>query len=149
MALNAVCGGGASPNTLAYIKNQQLNLGNYKTSGLDFTATWQGAATDWGRFNVGYRGTYVMTYEYQLEKDAAYNDNLGNYFNGNPIARYRQLLNFGWQKAAWSSSARQPLTSSYTRPERERSGQRRCRDEHLGSGGHLDRREGPGGDGRA
>ncbi len=113
-ALVATCGAGASPNTLAYIKNQQLNLGNYNTDGIDITATWQGAATDYGRFNFGWKGTYVMTYEYQLEQGAAYNNNLGVYFNGNPVARYRQVMNFGWQYGAWSSQLVNRYTSAYT-----------------------------------
>ena len=113
-ALVATCGGGASPNTLAYIVNTTTNLGNYKTSGLDLQAGWQSAAGDWGRFNVNYRGTYVINYEYQLEQGGAYFDNLGNYFNGNPVARYRQMLAFGWQKAAWSAGLVNRYSSSYT-----------------------------------
>ncbi len=111
--MSNVCGGDASPNTLAYIINKQLNLGNYKTDGIDVTATWQGKATDWGRFNFGWKGTYVMTYEYQLEKDAAYNNNLGVYFNGGPVARYRQVMNFGWQYGAWASQLLNRYTSAY------------------------------------
>ncbi len=112
--LAATCGGGASPNTLAYIVNGTTNLGNYKTSGLDLQAGWQSAASDWGRFNVNYRGTYVMTYEYQLEQGGEFFNNNGVYFNGNPVARYRQMLAFGWQKAAWSVGLINRYTSSYT-----------------------------------
>lgn len=114
LKLAATCGGGASPNTLAYIVNTTTNLGNYKTSGLDFQAGWQSAVSDWGRFTVDYRGTYVINYEYQLEQGGAYFDNNGNYFNGNPVARYRQMLAFGWQKAAWSVGLINRYTSSYT-----------------------------------
>lgn len=103
-----------NPNALAYIVNTTTNLGSYKTSGLDLQAAWQSAASDWGRFSVNYRGTYVITYEYQLEQGGAYYDNLGNYFNGGPVARYRQTLAFGWQKAAWSAALVNRYTSSYT-----------------------------------
>ena len=44
-ALSNVCGGDASPNTLAYIKDTFFNIGNYNTDGIDITATWQGKAT--------------------------------------------------------------------------------------------------------
>jgi iron complex outermembrane recepter protein len=111
--LSNVCGGDASPNTLAYIKNTQLNLGNYNTDGVDITATWQGKPSDYGRFNFGWKGTYVMTYEYQLEKDAVYNNNLGVYFNGGPVARYRQVMNFGWQYGAWATQLVNRYTSAY------------------------------------
>jgi len=110
-ALAACAPAGGDP--LAYIKNTQLNLGTYKTSGLDLTATWQGGATEIGKFSVGYKGTYVLNYEYQLEADAVYNDNLGKYFNGNPIARYRQILNFGWQYGAWAAQLVNRYTSGY------------------------------------
>ncbi len=113
-ALAATCGAGASPNTLAYIKNQQLNLGTYNTSGIDFSAGWQGAASDMGRFNVDYKGTYVLTYEYQLEKGGVFNDNLGKYFNGNPIASYRHVLSGSWQMAAWNTQLINRYTNGYT-----------------------------------
>jgi iron complex outermembrane receptor protein len=98
---------------LAYITNTQLNLGSYKTSGLDFTANWQGVASDVGKFSFGWKGTYVMTYEYQLEQGAVYNNNLGVYFNGNPVARYRQVMNFGWQYGSWATQLVNRYTSSY------------------------------------
>lgn len=103
----------AGGDPLAYIKNTQLNLGNYNTDGIDVTATWQSTATDWGRFNIGYRGTYVMSYEYQLENGGVYNNNLGVYFNGNPVSRYRQVLNFGWQSGPWAAMLVNRYTSSY------------------------------------
>ena len=98
---------------LAYIINTQKNLGSYQTSGLDFTANWQGVASDVGKFSVGWKGTYVMTYEYQLERGSEYSNNLGVYFNGNPVARYRQVLNFGWQYGSWATQLVNRYTSSY------------------------------------
>ncbi len=111
--LAATCTATASPNTLAYIVNTTTNLGDYKTSGLDLQAAWQSPVGDWGQFSVNYRGTYVLTYEYQLEKNGPYFDNLGEYFNGNPVARYRQMLAFGWQKAAWSTALINRYSSAY------------------------------------
>ena len=55
----------------------------------------------------------MLTYEYQLEKNGPYFDNLGEYFNGNPVARYRQMLAFGWQKAAWSTALINRYSSAY------------------------------------
>jgi len=112
--LTGTCTPTASPNTLAYIVNTTTNLGDYKTSGLDLQAAYQSPVGDWGQFSINYRGTYVLTYEYQLEKGGQFFDNLGNYFNGGPVARYRQMLSFGWQKAAWSSALINRYTSSYT-----------------------------------
>ena len=91
--------GAADP--LAFIDDPYVNLGNYKTSGLDFSAAWRSAATEYGRFSLGWQATYVLQYEYQLESGGAYNNNLGTYFNGQPISRYRQVLNLGWQQGDW------------------------------------------------
>ena len=101
--------GGADP--LAYLDDPYRNLGNYKTSGLDFAAAWRGPATDYGRFSVAWQATYVLQYEYQLDAGGTYNNNLGTYFNGRPVSRYRQVLNFGWQQGAWLVN----LINRYTR----------------------------------
>lgn len=102
-ALVSTCGSNQTGDPLAYIINKQLNLGTYKTSGLDFAAGWRSEATEYGRFSVGYNGTYILSYEYQLEAGAAYNDNLGVYFNGLPISQYRHTLSFGWQNGPWAA----------------------------------------------
>lgn len=108
------CKNNTSGDPIAYFQNTQLNLGTYKTSGIDITGTWQSEATAYGRFNVGYRGTYVMEYEYQLTRGAEFSNNLGIYFNGNPVSRYRQVLNFGWQYSAWAAQLVNRYSSAYT-----------------------------------
>ena len=94
------CGIG-SGDPIAYIDNAKSNLGRYETRGVDLAASWRSAASDIGRFIVGWRGTYVLKYEYQLEPGGVFNNNLGTFFNGAPISRYRQVLNLGWQQGAW------------------------------------------------
>jgi iron complex outermembrane receptor protein len=96
---------------LAYIVNTYQNLGNYKTSGIDFSAAWRSQAYSFGKFSVGWQATYVLNYEYQFESDGAYFNNLGTYFNGQAISRYRQNLVFGWQLANWSAN----LINRYSR----------------------------------
>ncbi|MEF9995070.1 MAG: TonB-dependent receptor [Burkholderiaceae bacterium] len=88
---------------LAYIVDTTQNLGGIKTDGLDLTFQWQSAATDAGRFNFGVRGTYVLSYKYQLEPNGEWIDNLGNYSNGSPVFRYQQVTTLGWQKGPWST----------------------------------------------
>ena len=112
VAIAACAPAGGDP--LAYITNLTVNLGSYRTSGLDFTATWQSGAIEFGKFSVGWKGTYVLNYDYQLEVGSAYSDNLGIYFNGNPISKYRQVLNFGWQYGAWTTQLVNRYTSGYT-----------------------------------
>jgi iron complex outermembrane recepter protein len=112
-ALIDACGiPGGDP--LAYIQNTQLNLGNFKTQGLDFSANWATGATPYGNFNVGYRGTYVTKYEYQLEPGGEYFDNLGNYFNGIPVLRYQHVASVNWLWGVWSTTLLNRHRGGYT-----------------------------------
>ncbi len=104
--------GGGDP--LAYVVNTNLNLGNFKTSGLDFSAAWRSQATEYGRFSLGWQATYVLQYEYQLGKGGAYSNNLGTFFNGTAITRYRQVLNLGWQQGPWAVNLINRYVSGYT-----------------------------------
>jgi iron complex outermembrane receptor protein len=96
---------------LAYIKNTQLNLGDYKTSGIDLTASWRSGATSWGTFSAALNGTYISKFEYQFEPGLEFNNNLGRYFNSSAVPRYKQVLQFGWNTGAWSTN----LANRYTR----------------------------------
>jgi iron complex outermembrane receptor protein len=102
-ALIDACGiPGGDP--LAYIKNTQLNLGNFETTGFDLTANWRGTPTSFGNFSAGYRSTYVMKYRYQVEPNGEYFDNIGNYFNGSPVFRYQHVATVSWQTGNWAST---------------------------------------------
>ena len=109
--LTGTCTG--NPAILAYIVNTTLNLGSYKTSGLDFTSTWTSDPTQWGKFNANYKGTYVMQYEYQIEPNGDYFNNAGVYFNGSSVARYRHVLSFGWNYGPWSALLVNQYNSKY------------------------------------
>ena len=104
------CGAG-SGDPIAYIDNTKFNLGSYETSGIDVAASWRSAGHEFGRFTVGWQGTYVLQYEYQLEPGGAFYNNLGTFFNGQPISRYRQVLSLGWQQGAWLAN----LVNRYAR----------------------------------
>jgi iron complex outermembrane receptor protein len=91
---------------LAYIVNTNQNLGDVKTSGIDFGFNWNGSASEFGRFTFGLTGTYVLEYEFQVEPNGQYYNPVGN-FNaqfGGPVLRYRQVANLGWQFGPWSAN---------------------------------------------
>lgn len=88
---------------LAYIINTQLNLGDLKTSGIDASMQWNGTPGAYGRFSAGIRATYLTKYEYQLEPQGEFFDNLGNYFNSAAVARYQHVMNVGWSAGPWSA----------------------------------------------
>jgi iron complex outermembrane receptor protein len=111
-ALIDACGiPGGDP--LAYVQNTQLNLGDFESTGFDFSILWNGVATEYGRFSAGYRGTYVTKSEYQIVPSGEFNDNLGNYFNGAAVFRYQHVLNFNWQQGPWSAVLLNRYRSGY------------------------------------
>jgi iron complex outermembrane receptor protein len=90
---------------LAYVINTFLNLGDVKTSGVDWQASWTSGAMAMGRVNVSARGSYVTKYEFQIEPGGRWFNPLGNYiaqFAG-PVIRYQQVTTVGWEKGAWSA----------------------------------------------
>jgi iron complex outermembrane recepter protein len=99
---------------LAYIVNTYLNLGSYKTSGIDFSAGWRSAAYSFGRFSAAWQAPWILDYEYQFEPGGPYYNKLGVYFNGQAIPRYRQFLNLGWQLENWSANLINRYSRGYT-----------------------------------
>lgn len=99
---------------LAYIVNTYQNLGSYKTSGIDFSAAWRSQSYSFGKFSAAWQATWLLDYEYQFESGGAYYNNLGTYFNGQAISRYRQNLVFGWQFENWSANLINRYSRGYT-----------------------------------
>jgi iron complex outermembrane receptor protein len=100
---------------LAYIVNTQQNLGDTETSGLDITFNWNPAATEWGGFSLGIRGTYITKYEFQVEPNGQWYNPVGN-FNaqfGGPVLRYQQITNFGWRMGPWAANLYNRYQSGY------------------------------------
>ena len=100
---------------LAYVINTNQNLGDVETSGIDWQFNWTGAANEWGRLNLGIRGTYVLNYEFQVEPNGTWYNPVGNYnaqFAG-PVLRYQQVTSFGWQWQAWSVNLFNRYQSGY------------------------------------
>ena len=100
---------------LAYIINTQLNLGDSKTSGIDFQANWASAPNAYGRFTASVRSSYVMKYEFQVEPNGVWFDANGRYSPqfGGPVIRYQQVSTAGWEAGTWSALVTHKYQSSY------------------------------------
>ncbi len=100
---------------LAYIINTNQNLGDTKTNGFDVQIDWQSGATQYGRFGVNLRGSYVTDYEFQVLKNGAYSQPIGNYNAnfGGPVLRYQQVTTLTWQQANWGASLVNRYQSGY------------------------------------
>ena len=98
-------------NPLAYVINTNLNLGDTQTNGFDFSFNWNPGATPYGRFALGWRGTYVINYEFQKQPGGPWINPVGNFNaqftddfnNGGPVFRYRQILSVNWDMNAYSA----------------------------------------------
>jgi iron complex outermembrane recepter protein len=90
---------------LAYILNTNLNLGDFKTRGVDVALNWNSGPTAAGRFNASIRGSYVDSYEFQLERGGTWFNPNGNYNPqfGGPVIRYQQVSTFQWDTGPWST----------------------------------------------
>jgi iron complex outermembrane recepter protein len=89
---------------LAYVINTFLNLGDVRTTGYDWQASYNTGPMPMGRVNVSARGTYVTKYEFQIEPGGAWFNPLGRYlaqFAG-PVIRYQQVTSVNWEKGPWS-----------------------------------------------
>jgi iron complex outermembrane receptor protein len=100
---------------LAYIINTFLNLGDTKTSGIDYQINYRPAPTPYGNFSLNWRGTYVTKYEFQIEPNGVWYNPVGNYNAqfGGPVIRYRQVVNLGWEMAAWNANLAWIFNSGY------------------------------------
>ncbi len=106
---------------LAYVINTNLNLGDTKTSGIDWNINWNPAATEYGRFAVNYRGSYTLKYEFQKEPNGVWFNPVGNYNaqftddggSPGPVFRLKQIVNLGWQMSAWTANIIYRYQSGY------------------------------------
>ncbi|MGH6610342.1 MAG: TonB-dependent receptor domain-containing protein, partial [Burkholderiaceae bacterium] len=114
--LIGACQNPGAVDPLAFITNTFQNLGETETDGFDFSANWQGPATRFGRFNVGFRGTYVRNYDFQVVKGGQFFDPVGNYspqFAG-PVIRLQTVTTLGWNQNAWGAFLTHRFLSGYT-----------------------------------
>jgi len=106
---------------LAYVINTNLNLGDTKTSGFDFQFNWNPSATEYGRFALNWRGTYVTKYEFQIEPSGVWFNPVGNYNrrftddggSPGPVIRFKQVLTVGWEMNAWNAGVTWTHTQGY------------------------------------
>lgn len=113
--LLGACQNPGAVDPLAYVIDTNQNLGETETDGFDFTANLQLPATSYGRFNLGFRGTYVRNFDFQVVKDGPYFDPLGNWSPqfGGPVIRLQTITTLGWNLAAWNATLTHRFQSGY------------------------------------
>jgi iron complex outermembrane recepter protein len=99
------CQNPGSADPLAYVIDTFNNLGDVRTTGVDFQARYATRATSAGRWSATYRGTFVYKYKFQIEPGGVFFDPVSNYnaqFAG-PVIRYQHVINLDWTVGNWST----------------------------------------------
>jgi iron complex outermembrane receptor protein len=103
-----------NPTTCGYVDLRTQNLGNLITNGVDLTASYRYRTPSYGIFNFGLNSTWVHKYEYQNEKDGAWNQNVGYYSGNSPVFRWQNTANVNWNLGQWSAGLTGHFKSGYT-----------------------------------
>jgi iron complex outermembrane receptor protein len=102
-----------------YVDEYTLNLGDVKTSGIDLSSTYRLRAGDAGNFTLGFNGTWVHRYDYQLEEGGEWFHNVGAYGQslpngGGPVFRWQHTLNLNWNRGPFALGLANHYKSGYT-----------------------------------
>ncbi|TCM66793.1 iron complex outermembrane receptor protein [Acinetobacter calcoaceticus] len=101
--------------SLAYIDQQYMNLGETQTSGIDFAVQWRSPMTEYGRLGLSLDGTYVDRYKFQTEKNAAWHNAVGRYDEelGSVVPRWKHNANLNWNFEDWHLNLQQTFFKGY------------------------------------
>lgn len=94
---------------LAFVDLPRVNTGKFFAAGWDFNLNYRKRTADFGNFAVNLDSTLYARHGYQYQGSQEVSD-LGDYKDFGPVPRYRQMLTFSWNMAAWNAS----LTHNYT-----------------------------------
>jgi iron complex outermembrane receptor protein len=108
--------------SLYYVKNITMNLGGQKAAGIDVSASYTFPKSAFGSFKAELDGTYLTQFDNQLERDSAFESNVGRFglaSNGTtssfPIITYRwkHTAKLAWNLGALGAQLTQNYNSSY------------------------------------
>ena len=91
------------PGPIINIDQTNLNTGETKLSGLDIDLKWRLPTAGFGRFTLGFSGTYFIKYDTQ-NPDGTFSPNVGNLENattGGVIPRLKTYQFVNWANGPW------------------------------------------------
>jgi iron complex outermembrane receptor protein len=100
-------------NPIAYVTNTYLNLGDTRTDGLDGTFHWISDLTRYGRFRFDYRGTYTLTYRFQVQPYGPFYQQRGVYNDAAVVIPYVHYATLSWDKADWTAQIANSFEAGY------------------------------------
>jgi iron complex outermembrane receptor protein len=93
---------------------QKRNQGQQKTSGVDITLDWRGAASSIGRFGARLSGTYVIESKKQTAPGDPFVSNLGQFVNDGVVQRWRHRLSGDWDLGGFGVTLSNTYYGAYT-----------------------------------
>lgn len=100
------------PGPIDHVIETNENLGELRTSGVDFEMTYHGPTTSIGRFDFNFNGTYVNEWQQQLD-GVHYIAAVGRSVVG-AIPRWRHYATLYWSYGPWGATLAQVFSSGYT-----------------------------------
>ena len=112
------------PGPIETVLLTNQNLGNLRTAGVDVDVSWNGRTTAIGTFGFNLDGSYVLSWEQQLD-GINYTSMLGrkglNAIPG-PVPRWKHHATLDWQYGPWGVTIAQSHQSGYFDANVDRSG---------------------------
>ncbi len=100
-----------------YITNillQKENQGSLQTDGVDLSADYRSAQSEFGRFSANLTGTVVLKYDRQFGPLEPMRSNLGVFLNDQVVQKWRHRISFGWDFGPVNLTLANQYSSAYT-----------------------------------
>ena len=116
---------GGIPCPVQFSIQNNLNVNEITTSGVDLNATYRFPRTDWGQLRTDFNGTYVFQWD---QNDGTGTQHLVGTYAGNSASvvngagstgafpRWKHNINLGWRLGPWSANLNQLYVHGYSEP---------------------------------
>jgi iron complex outermembrane recepter protein len=113
----------ALPGPIETVLLTEQNLGDLRTSGIDIAANWRSRSTSIGIFGFGLDGTYVLSWDEQLD-GIRYTSALGRKGSGiaGPVPRWKHHATLNWEYGQWGATIGQTYQLGYLDANVDRAG---------------------------
>ena len=121
------------PCPIQYSIQNNINLTEITTSGIDVNSTIRFPRTDWGQVKLDFNGTYLLKWD---QNDGTGTQHLVGTYAGNTASvvagagstgafpRWKHNLNLGWARGPWNANVNQLFILGYTEPVDESTNRR-------------------------
>jgi iron complex outermembrane receptor protein len=101
------------PGPIAYVIENQINFGSFRTSGIDTDISWAAPETRLGRFTFALDGTYTLGYSRAGINTTLYPTGVGARGPEGAIVRWRHYFTLDWSLAEWGATLTQTFQDGY------------------------------------